>query len=339
MTTVSRARSQRRRSSTTAILALLFLLLVLVAASLVVGSTISPGALLATLTGAGESGDRFIILGLRLPRATLAVLVGVAFALAGGLFQSVLGNALASPDILGITGGASAAAVTALLLLGLTGPVVAVFAGVGALLVSAAIYLLSWRSGILGYRFVLIGVAVAFLVEAVLGYLLTRADVRDAQSALVWLVGSLSGSRWDDAAVVAIGLAVLIPVLAVLSRSLLVLQLGDDSAAGLGLRVHRERTALLALAVALAALGTAAVGPVAFVAFVSAPIARRIVSNGLALVPTALVGGIVVVGADLVAQHLLPGGVQVPVGIITGAVGAPYLLWLLARAQRTGGLA
>lgn len=340
MSVIADVRRRRQRSALVAIGALCALLVVLYMASLSLGAySISPAHLFATLTGSGESGDRFIVLGLRLPRATVAVLVGVAFALAGALFQTLLGNPLASPDILGITGGASAAAVAALLVLGLSGPLVAASAGGGALLVSAAIYLLSWRAGLHGYRFVLVGVAVSFLVEAVLGYLLTRADVRDAQSALVWLVGSLSGARWEDAALVAVGLAVLLPVLALLVPRLLVLQLGDDTATGLGIRVVSARTIALAVAVALAALGTAAVGPIAFVAFVSAPIARRIVRDGLALGASAVVGAIIVLASDLVGQHLLPGELQVPVGIITGAVGAPYLLWLLASAQRTGGLA
>ena len=319
--------------------ALALVVVVLFLVGLSAGSySISPSALLATLTGSGEPGDQFIVLTLRLPRVVLAVLVGVAFALAGGLFQSVLGNPLASPDVIGVTGGASAAAVLAILVLGLSGAPVALFAAAGALAVSAAIYLLAWRSGLHGYRFVLVGVAFAFLVEAVVSYLLTRADVRDAQVALVWLVGSLSGARWEDVALLGGGLVILVPLLAILAPRLRVLQLGDDTATGLGLRTTAVRTGALAVAVALAALGTAAVGPVAFVAFASAPIARRIVGHGLALVPTALMGAALVVGADLVGQHLLPGGQQVPVGIITGAVGAPYLLWLLARAQRTGGV-
>lgn len=340
MSVVEVSRTRRRWSAVNATGILAIVLVALFVVSLSLGAySISPANLIATLTGSGESGDRFIVLGLRLPRATVAVLVGTTFALAGALFQTLLGNPLASPDILGITGGASAAAVTALLVLGLSGPLVAASAGGGALLVSAAIYLLSWRAGLHGYRFVLVGVAVSFLVEAILGYLLTRADVRDAQSALVWLVGSLSGARWEDAVLVAVGLALLLPFLALLVPRLLILQLGDDTATGLGVHVVSARTLALAIAVGLAALGTAAVGPIAFVAFVSAPIARRIVRDGLALGASALVGAIIVLASDLVGQHLLPGGLQVPVGIITGAVGAPYLLWLLAKAQRSGGLA
>lgn len=333
------SRSRRTRLAVLASAILAGAVVALFVVGLTLGSyAISPTALLATLTGSGDPGDRFIVLTLRLPRVVLAVLVGVAFALAGGLFQNVLGNPLASPDVIGVTGGASAAAVLAILVLGLSGASVALFAAVGALAVSAAIYFLAWRAGVHGYRFVLIGVAFAFLVEAVISYLLTRADVRDAQVALVWLVGSLSGAQWEDSALLAGGLIVLVPVLVVLAPRLRVLQLGDDTATGLGLRTTMVRTGALAVAVLLAALGTSAVGPIAFVAFASAPIARRIVGHGLALVPTALMGAALVLCADMVGQHLLPGGQQVPVGIITGAVGAPYLLWLLARAQRTGGM-
>ena len=301
------------------------------------GYTLSVPDLLATLVGQGSTKDEFVVLQLRLPRVTMAIVVGIAFAVAGALFQSLFANPLASPDIIGITAGASASAVAALLVFGLSGFAVSAWAFVGALVVAGSIYLLSSSAGLHGYRFVLVGIAVAFLVEAVLGYLLTRADVRDAQGALVWLVGSLSGVRWVDIAIAAGGVAVLLPVVAVLAPRLRALQLGEQSAAGLGVVVQPTRLALLFAAVGLAAIGTAAVGPVAFVAFVAGPIARRLVrSGGLALVHSALVGVLLVLASDFVAQHLL-GGTQVPVGIVTGAVGAPYLLWILARSNRTRG--
>ncbi|CAN5159101.1 iron chelate uptake ABC transporter family permease subunit [soil metagenome] len=316
--------------------------LLLAAVMLVSGAGLAIGAyvvsvpdLLAALAGLGAPKDEFIVLQLRLPRVLLGMLAGLALALAGGLFQSLLGNPLASPDIIGISGGASAGAVSALLLWGATGAAVSLSAFVGALLVAVAIYALSWRAGLTGYRFVLVGVAFAFLVQGLLGYLLTRADVRDAQGALVWLVGSLGGARREEIAVLAGSLALLLPLVAALVPRLRILQLGDATAAGLGVRVRTTRGALLAAAVALTAVATAAVGPIAFVAFASAPIARRVV-GGLALVPTALVGMLLVVTADLVGQHLLPRDIQVPVGIITGAVGAPYLLWLLATSARRG---
>ena len=333
-----RARVARLRREFATIGILGAVTVVLAALSLAVGAySVSLPDLVATLLGQGQGKDNFIVLQLRLPRLTMAILAGLAFAVAGALFQSILGNPLASPDLIGITSGASVSAVFAILVLGLSGFAVSGFAFAGALVVAASIYLLSWRSGIAGYRFVLVGIGIAFMVQATLGYLLTRADVRDAQGALIWMVGSLSGTRWVEVAVAAIVIGALLPLVALLARRLTTLQLGDDLARGLGLRVDLSRVALLAVAVGLAAAGTAAVGPVAFVAFVAAPIARRTVRTGsLALVPSALVGVVLVVGADFVSQHLLPGGVQVPVGIITGAIGAPYLLWLLATNRSRG---
>jgi iron complex transport system permease protein len=132
-------------------------------------------------------------------------------------------------------------------------------------------------------------------------------------------------------------LAILLPLVGLLAARISTLQLGDEAATSLGIRVERSRLALLVLAVALAAVATAAVGPLAFVAFVSAPIARRLVgTSGLALIQAGLVGALIATSSDFVAQHLLPGGLQLPAGIVTGAIGAPYLLWLLATANRTG---
>lgn len=147
----------------------------------------------------------------------------------------------------------------------------------------------------------------------------------------------MSGVRWSEIAVLATALAALLPTTAVLAGRLRALQLGDDAAVALGLRIEHARLGILVCAVALTAVATAAVGPVAFVALMSAPIARRLVATGgLALVPTALVGIVIVVAADLVALHLLPGDIQVPVGVVTGAIGGPYLLWTLALKNRAG---
>lgn len=306
--------------------------------SIAVGAyTLSLPDLLATLFGHGAGSDNVVVFRLRLPRVVLAVLAGASFAIAGALFQTLLRNALASPDIIGISGGASVFAAAVILLFGASGAIVSLSAFAGALLVATVIYLLAWRNGVSGYRFVLIGVGMAFLVQAILGYLLTRGDVREVSQALVWMVGGVGGAEWSEIAVLAAGLIVLLPVVAILAARLRMLQLGDDVAGGLGVPVEVTRLILLLVAVALCALATAFVGPIAFVAFVSAPIARRLVGNGsLALVPSALIGVLLVLGADFVAQHALPGELQVPAGIITGIIGAPYLLWLLATADRGG---
>lgn len=335
---VARQRSGILGRSRTITLVLAGLAVMLVTVSLSVGAyTLPIPDLLQTLVGQGSGSDSFIIFRLRMPRLVLAVLVGCAFGIAGALFQTLLRNPLASPDIIGISQGASVAAAFSILILGLSGVAVSLAAFLGAIVVAASIYLLAWRGGITGFRFVLIGVGVAFMMQAVLGYLITRGDVREVQQALVWMVGGLGSASWTDIVVVAAALAVLLPLVWVLSARLRILQLGDDAAGGLGLAPERARLAILFVAVALVAAATAFVGPLAFVAFVSAPIARRMLgTGGLALVPSALVGIVLVVAADFVAQHLLPGDVQVPAGIVTGLVGAPYLLWLLATTNRGG---
>ncbi len=336
LTTLRAGRRSRRRREAAVTAALAAALLGVAALSMTLGAfDISPADVVRVLLGGGEGIERFVVIDLRLPRLTLGLLVGAAFGVAGAVFQTVLGNPLASPDIIGINHGASVAAVAGLLVLGVTGAAVSLMAFGGALAVAGAIYLLAWRGGVTGHRFVLIGVAVGFMASAILNYLLTRSDVRDAQSALVWMVGSLGSADWTEIAVTAVALAVLLPAAAALAGSLRALQLGDDAATGLGVRAERARLWLLVAAVGLAAVATAAAGPVAFVALVSAPIARRMVgTGGLALVPAALTGALVVTLSDLVAQHLLPGDIQAPVGVVTGAIGAPYLLWLLAVSDR-----
>jgi iron complex transport system permease protein len=331
----SRARRSRRYVVVVAVLAAVAL--VIAAVSLCVGAySLSVPDVIRTLLGGGEGRESFVVLQLRAPRLVLGILAAVCFAVAGALFQTLLRNPLASPDIIGVSGGASFAAVFAILVLGLGGLSVSLFAFAGALIVAAAIYLLAARGGLNGYRFVLIGIGMAFMVNASLNFMITRAEVRDAQEALVWLVGSLGSARWPEIALLALCAVVLLPLVAATVPRLRMLQLGDETAVGLGVNAERVRLVLLILAVALVAAATAAVGPIAFVAFVSAPIARRVVgTGGLALLPSALVGIIIVTLSDLVAQHLL-GSVTVPVGVITGVIGAPYLLWLLATPGRNG---
>jgi iron complex transport system permease protein len=300
---------------------------------------VAPGDVLTTLLGGGSGGDRFVILGLRVPRLLLGLMVGAAFGLAGAVFQSLLGNPLASPDIIGISQGASAAAVGAILLAGWSGLAVSFAAFGGAVLVAGLITVLAARHGMVGSRFVLIGIALAFLAQAAIGYMLTRSDVRDAQSALVWLVGSIGTVTSEELTSTAIGLVVLVAALAAVAPRLRMLQLGDEAATGLGVRVTIDRMLITLIAVGLAAVATAAAGPIVFVAFVSAPIARRLLGGtGPALVASGLVGALVVTGSDLIAQHAVS-GLQVPVGIVTGIVGAPVLLLLLARSNRSRGTA
>ncbi|WP_035771953.1 iron chelate uptake ABC transporter family permease subunit [Arthrobacter sp. Br18] len=287
------------------------------------------------LGGAEIPGATFIVLENKLPRAVIGLLVGGAFGMAGSIFQTMLRNPLASPDIIGISYGASAAAVTAIVVFGAAGAGVSVAALVGALTVAAVIYVISRQGGVAGYRLILVGIGFAAMLHALVNFLITRTDIRTAADALVWLNGSLNSSNWDRVTVLGWGLLLLVPAAAVFSRSLGGLELGDEAAAGLGIRVEASRLALLVTGVSLAALATAAAGPIAAVAFLSGPIARRLLKGAPSLAMAALVGAVLVLAADFVAANLIP-GVSLPVGVVTGALGAPFLLWLLVTANRAG---
>jgi iron complex transport system permease protein len=288
------------------------------------------------IVGHGDPSTDFIIRQLRLPRALTALLVGSAFGLSGAIFQSVARNPLASPDLIGITAGASTAAVFMIVVIGASGLIVSVGALVGALATAATIYTLAYKRGSASaYRLVLIGIGAAAVLTSATSFMLTRGQIFDVQRATVWLTGSLNGRSWDHVRPVALAMLVLLPAVAGFARPLRALQLGDDTAKGLGVTVERSRLALILVAVALVAIATAAAGPVAFVAFVAAPVARRLVHAPLTLIPAALVGALLLILSDLAARRVFA-PTELPVGIVTGVIGAPYLIWLLARANRIG---
>lgn len=296
------------------------------------------------LTGGPKiPGASFIVMENKLPHAVIGTMIGVAFGLAGALFQTMLRNPLASPDVIGISSGASAAAVVAIVVFGASGTTVSGAALAGALAVAVLIHAISsgrnrgpGRGNAAGNRLVLAGVGIAAALQAVVSFLMTRADIRTAADALVWLNGSLNSANWDRAGILFLALAVLVPAVVVLAGPLRILELGDDAAAGLGLRVAGTRLALVVIAVSLAAVATAAAGPVAFVAFLAGPIARRFTGKP-GLPASALVGALIVLAADYFAANLAPlllDGTVLPVGVVTGALGAPFLLWLLVTANR-----
>ena len=330
----ARRRSARRRRTVTAALAAA--VVILCAVSILLGTyTVTIADFLRILGGEQIPGASFIVMESKLPRAVIGVLVGAAFGISGSIFQTMLRNPLASPDIIGISYGASASAVVAIVVFGAGGTTVSVAALCGALVVALAIYLLSRGGAAAGYRLILVGVGFAAVMQAVVTFLMTRTDVRTASQVLVWLSGSLNSSSWERAVVLASALVVLLPAAALLARQLRGLELGDDTAAGLGLRVEASRLGLLAAGVALAAVATAAAGPVSFIAFLSGPIARRLLGGRQSLAASALVGAVIVLAADFVGANLVP-GVSLPVGVVTGALGAPFLLWLLVTSNRVG---
>lgn len=281
-------------------------------------------------------GASFTVGELRLPRASLGLLAGAAFGVAGVTFQTMLRNPLASPDVIGISSGASAAAVIGIVTLKLDDSEVSLMALGGALLTALAMYLLANRGGFAGGRLVLIGIGFAAMLQSIVAYVLSRAAAWDLQTAMQWLTGSLNGATWQSVTPLAVVCAVFVTTLVVQGRDLAVLRLGDDSSAALGLRVHRTRLLLLVAAVVLIAFATAAAGPISFVAFMAGPIAARLVGPGAPLViPAGLVGALLVLMADLVGQNALDH--RYPVGVVTGVLGAPYLITLLIALNRSGG--
>ena len=282
------------------------------------------------------AGVDYIMASVRLPRASVAALAGLAFGLAGAIFQQLLRNPLANPDVIGVSQGATAAAVLTVMVGGVDGSAVSIAALLGALLAAAAIYLLSWRDGVGGYRLILVGIGIGTALTSVTSYVLTRSDVKVAAEALIWLTGSVNGRTWGQIVPLAVAMLVLLPLTLVLGRALAGMQLGDDLARGFGVRVEAYRLALLLTGVCLAGLATSAAGPISFVAFMSGPIAVRLVGGGRpVLLAAGLVGALLVLVPDFIGAHLL-GPRQFPVGVVTGVIGAPYLLWLLATANRTG---
>lgn len=290
-----------------------------------------------TLLGGGTDNEHFVVVDLRLPRILTGVLVGAAFGVSGAIFQSLAHNPLGSPDVIGFNTGAALGAVVMIVVVGgESGWRVSFGAVVGGLLTALVVYLCAWKRGVQPYRLVLVGIGVGFALSAGCDFLLTRAELLDAQRAGVWLRGSLNARGWEHVVPAAIGLGLLAPIVLLLGRSMRLLELGDDIAAGLGVRVGRTRLVLVVVGVGLAAVGTAAAGPIGFVALVCPPIARRLVrAPGVTLVPSALAGALLTVAADLIARRIVAPA-QLPAGVATAALGAPYLLWLLAREIRRG---
>lgn len=277
----------------------------------------------------------FVVKEVQWPPAQAGLATGLALGVAGTLFQQLLRNPLASPDFVGISSGASLAAVAAIALPGLSGAAIPALALAGALISAVLMYLLAWRDGVAGYRFVLIGIGVSAFMYGVIGYLLARADLTDAREAMHWLTGSVGQSLGPEVTALWVALAVLVPLSIVVRRQLRVLQLGDDTGVTLGTRVEWARALLLLIAVILTGLATAVCGPLVFVALTAGPVADRLLGRAAGgLLPAALVGAGLVLAADYVATYLLP--TPLPTGVVTGAVGAPYLLWLLATSNREG---
>jgi iron complex transport system permease protein len=317
----------------------LILLAALTASVVLIGTgdfPIPAGDVLKTLLGNGNAGQEFIINELRLPRVLVGLLVGASLGLGGALFQAISRNPLGSPDVLGLSQGATAGALTMIVLFSGSATQVTLGALVGGLATGLAIYLLAWKQGVHGYRLVLVGIGVSAIVTAVNGYLLTRSTLTEAAQAVVWMTGSLSGRDWTQVWPLLWLCAVLVPLVLANARGLRMMEMGDDVSNALGVRVERVRLLLLVAAVLLTAAATAAAGPVSFVALTAPQLARRLTrSPGPNLVPSLCMGATLLVTADWVSQKVF-GADQLPVGVVTGVLGGVYLLWLLVTERKAG---
>ena len=328
---------KRRRRHITVAVVLIILLILLSIIMLTYGNTIySLDVVFRVLKGEEINGAVFAIKTLRLPRMLTGILAGLAFGMAGNTFQTLLRNDLASPDIIGVTTGSSVAAVFSILVLNLSGNTVSVISLLSGLLVAGAIYLFSQGKNFSKGRLILIGIGIQAMLRAAISFILLKGAQYDVATALRWLNGSLNGVQMKGVPSLLIVVATGGLIITLLSRHLQVLQLGDDSAITLGVKVNVMYMVLIFGGVFLTAYATSITGPIASIAFLSGPIASRLVGKGgINTLIAGLVGAFLVLAADLVGQFAL--GTRYPVGVITGVLGAPYMLFLLVRVNRRGG--
>ncbi|MEV4329670.1 iron chelate uptake ABC transporter family permease subunit [Streptomyces sp. NPDC049597] len=301
-------------------------------------SFVAPAEVLKVVLGQ-PSPDELVVGTLRLPRLVVGLLAGAAFGIAGALIQTVARNPLASPDIIGISQGASALTVAALTF-GVTSYAALPYLSVtGGIVAAALVYVFAWRGGLHATRFVLIGIGFAIALRSVTTLVMTKGDYLVAQQAQIWMTGSLNGRGWDEAGPLGWTLLVLLPAVLWAARAQRTVAMDDDTATALGVRLGRVRLGLVLLGIVLASVATGAAGPVDFVALLAPQIARRMTRTAqIPLLCSALMGAVIVVLADLLARRLFS-PTELPVGVLTAAVGAPYLIWLIVRSHtgRTAG--
>lgn len=331
-----------RRAPWVGLLVLLFTAAVLVFSISYGEYDISPAEVVQTLFGTldPEHPDarsfNLVVFTFRLPRIAVAFLVGGALAVSGALMQGITRNPLADPYLLGVSGGAGLVVVALMVGVGGVAANVLPFAAFGgAVTVAIAVYVLAWRRGNSSpLRLVLIGVAIEAMVGAMTSVFLLFGNINQVQQAYVWLTGSVYGSNWGHVHALSAWLLVLLPVAFVSARWLNALTLGDDTARGLGVRVEVQRAVLLVISVALAAVAVSVSGTIGFVGLVAPHITRRLVGpSHEGLLPiSALIGGALLVLADLLGRWVISPS-ELPIGIVTAMIGAPYFLYLLLRER------
>lgn len=302
---------------------------------------IHPFDVIRTLFDGGDSADSRIIKTLRMPRVLIAVMVGAALAVSGALLQGIVRNPLTSPDIIGITGGASLGTVIFILYFSHVSirfmPISSI---AGAFFAAFLIYLFAYRRGITPLRLVLIGIGMATALTAFTYMLILTASFTPtavAVKAFTFMTGSIYGVSWErDVYTLLPWIAVLLPIAFIFARHLNVQELGDDVASSVGSSVHAKRTILLIISVALAGVAVAIGGAINFIGLMAPHIARKLVgpAYGGVIPVSALIGSLVLLLSDLVARvAFIP--LDIPAGVFTAAIGAPFFIYLLYRHRRS----
>ncbi len=320
---------------------LLITFLVLVISTGLGDMKIAPWTVIEVFFGGGSSLEQLVVTSFRLPRILIALLAGIALAVAGGILQGMIRNPLASPDIIGVTGGAGTAVVGFLALFSNADNVLTVSiqwlpvaAFIGATIIAFLVYFLAWRNGVSPVRLVLIGIGVSALTQAATTLLMIFGPIYRASQANIWLTGTVNGSDWSDVIILLPWTIIFVLLTFLLSRHLNIQELGEEIATSVGVPVQRQRFLLLFMSTALVGGAVAFAGGVGFVGLMAPHMARRIVGSSYgALLPTAaLIGGTLVMVADLIGRTLfLP--LEVPAGVFTASIGAPYFIYLLFKTR------
>jgi iron complex transport system permease protein len=296
--------------------------------------TLSPSEVVRALAGEGTRAARLVVVEWRLPRVLLALIIGVALGLAGAVFQALTRNPLGSPDVIGFSTGAYTGVLVMTVFVGNGYYLVAGGALIGGLATAAAVYLLAFQRGVQGFRLIIVGIAISAMLASLNQWFIVQVDLQTAFAAMLWGQGSLNGLGWAQVTPVAVTVAVLCLLLLAYGQRLSILELGEDAAAALGVRVEATRLAYLGIGVGLVAVATAAAGPISFVALAAPQLAQRLTRTpGIALVPSAAMGACLLMVSDFLAQRAFA-PTQLPVGVVTVSVGGIYFVWLLVRQAR-----
>lgn len=304
---------------------------------------ISPLTVVQVFFGGGTEMEQLVVTSFRLPRIIIALLVGISLAVAGGILQGMIRNPLASPDILGITGGATVAAVGFLAFFSNSSNALTVSikwmplaAFIGAVVIAILVYLLAWKNGISPFRLVLIGIGISALMQAFTTLMMIQGPIYMASQANIWITGSLNGSTWTNVSILVPCTFILVMIALILARNLNIQELGEDHAVGLGSHVQLQRVILLAVSTGLVGSAVAFAGGIGFVGLMAPHMARRLVgsSYGVLLPLSALIGATLVMVADLIGRTLFS-PLEIPAGVFTAGIGAPYFIYLLFKTRNS----